>query len=95
MKTAQKRSRICKRLTKEYLMSLQAGQFLVGNVCDHHYRPAFAEIVAPMGRREEQWERIKRVRAEGRVCDLFQDKQGFKWLAKRKHQSARRHGYEH
>lgn len=76
-------------------MSLQPGQFLVGNVCDHHYRPAFAEKVAPLAGREQQWERIKVVRADGRVCDLFKDKHGFKSLAKRKHESAKRHGYEH
>ena len=84
-----------KRLTKQYLMSLRAGQFLVGNVCDHHYRPAFAESVAPRWQREQQWERIKQTRAEGRVCDLFTNKTGFKRLAERKRKSARRHGYEH
>ena len=75
-------------------MSLRAGKFLVGNVCDNHYRPAFAESVAPRSLRETQWERIKEVGAQGRVCDLFKDKHRFKLLAKRKRQSAKRHGYE-
>jgi hypothetical protein len=95
MKSEQKHSTACKRLTKQYLLSLRAGQFLVGNVCDHHYRPGFAERVAPKAEREEQWERVKKIRAEGRICDLFANERGFRQLAKRKRDSAKRLGYEH
>jgi hypothetical protein len=95
MKPEQKYSTACKRLTKQYLISLRAGQFLVGNVCDHHYRPAFAERVAPKAERKEQWERVKKIHAEGRICDLFANERGFRGLAKRKRESAKRHGYEH
>jgi hypothetical protein len=94
-KMRKQRSINAKRLTKQFLMSLRAGGYLVGNVCDNHYRPAFAERVAPRSKREEQWQRIKEVRAQGRVCDLFKDRERFKRLASRKLQSAKRHGYLH
>lgn len=95
MKAEQQYSTTYKRLTKQFLMGLRAGQFLVGNVCDHHYRPVFAERVAPKAEREEQWERVKKMRAEGRICDLFANERRFRGLAKRKRESAKRHGYEH
>jgi hypothetical protein len=84
-----------RKLTKEYLLGLQAGRFLVGNVCDHHYRPAFAEVVSPKRERLQQWERIKAVSADGRLSDLFKDRGAFDVQVRRKRASARRHGYIH
>jgi len=95
MKKPEKHFRTYKRLTKRFLMSLEEGEFLVGNVCDHHCRPAFAENVAPRPEREKQWERIKKLGADGRVCELFPDRSGFEGLARRKQESAKKHGYEH
>jgi hypothetical protein len=84
-----------RKLTKEYLLGLRTGGFLVGNVCDHHYRPAFAEVVSPARERLQQWERVKAVRANGRLSDLFKDRITFQRHARRKQASARRHGYSH
>ena len=84
-----------RKLTKEYLLGLQAGRFLVGNVCDHHYRPAFAEVVAPRNQRLQQWQRVKAVSANGRLSDLFKDRSAFELHVRRKRSSARRHGYTH
>jgi hypothetical protein len=84
-----------RKLTKEYLLGLDEGFFLVGNICDHHYRPAFAEVVASESERLQQWERIKAVGANGRLSDLFKDRTAFVLHARRKRESARRHGYTH
>ncbi|HLH53791.1 MAG TPA: hypothetical protein VKY92_09270 [Verrucomicrobiae bacterium] len=83
------------KLTKKYLMSLRAGRFLVGNVCDHHYQPSFAEHVVQPQLRTRQWERIKARGADGRLCDLFKSEQAFRDHARRKRASEKKHGYEH
>ena len=84
-----------RKLTKEYLLRLRTGLFLVGNVCDHHYRPAFAEVVSSARERLQQWKRIKAAGANGRLSDLFKDRSAFQLHARRKQASARRHGYTH
>jgi len=84
-----------RKLTKQYLMSRRAGSYLVGNICDHHCSPEFAELVTPKSERREQWERIKAARANGRLCGLFRDQRTFERQAKRKQASALRHGYKH
>jgi len=66
-----------RKLTNEYLFGLRTGRFLVRSVCDHHYRPAFAEVVSPSRERLQQWERIKAAGANGRLSDLFKDRSAF------------------
>jgi hypothetical protein len=83
------------KLTKKYFMSLAAGKYLVANVCDHHYRSDFSEEVAQIQFREEQWERIKSIGADGRLCCLFPNWATFRNHARRKQASAKSHGYEH
>jgi len=76
-------------------MSLPAGKFLIAKVCDHHYRSGFAEDVAPRPLREEQWQRIKSIGGDGRLCDLFPSWATFRQHVRRKQATARKHGYEH
>ena len=51
------------KLTKEFYSSLKDGVFLSSNVSDEYACPIFAEVVAPGGQRDKQWQRIKDVRA--------------------------------
>jgi hypothetical protein len=76
-------------------MSLPAGPFLVGNVCDADYPPSFAEIVVPKPEREKQWERVKAANAQNRLCDLFKNRASFERYRKKRKVSALHHGYSH
>jgi hypothetical protein len=56
-------------------MELEAGLYLVSNVHNGHTRddatPVFAATLGRLDFRETQWNQIKRVRADGRLCDVF------------------------
>lgn len=63
------------KLTKQFFMSLPTGILLVSNVYEmlgpHEHSPSFCEKVVPPEKREEQWKRIKEVRANHRNCRLY------------------------
>ena len=65
------------RLTKRFFMSLETGVFLVSNcyhVIDRNTSaPSFSEYVLPTKNREEQWKRIKAVKADRRHCATYSD----------------------
>ncbi len=61
---------IIERLTKKVLLTLPAGSFLASDVRMNPVRSVFAESVVPMEQRQEQWERIKQARVEGRRAAL-------------------------
>ena len=60
------------KLTREYLMSLTEGLYLVSNPMYNSMQPFFAEKVAPLNLRKDQWERIKNVAADQRLCNVFE-----------------------
>ena len=64
------------KLTRRFFMELEQGLYLVSNIQDGMTResakPVFAEAVAAPEQRGAQWQKIKDVRADGRLCDLFE-----------------------
>ena len=62
------------QLNKSFFMSLNEGVFLMSNVAYDKYTPMFAEYVVASDRREEQWQRIKDVKADQRKCHVFASK---------------------
>jgi len=62
------------KLTRKYLMSLTEGLYLVSNLWHNSTQPYFAENVAPINLREKQWDRIKNVNADQRLCNVFKSK---------------------
>ena len=69
-------------LTKKYLMSLPEGVYLVSNLFpENSMQSIFAEKVAPLNLREDQWERIMEVNADQRKCHVFKNEAEYKrWL---------------
>jgi len=62
------------RMTKEFLMGLQAGLYIASNTFqpDRPGKPRFAETVATPEEREAQWQRAKAACADGRLCNAYQ-----------------------
>jgi hypothetical protein len=69
------------RLTKKFLLTSPAGNYLVSNCYTStatSRAPIFAEVVADsVGERIQQWGRIKAVEAEGRLCYLHKSRAAF------------------
>ena len=65
-----------KRLTKEFLMALPEGVYIVSNpvvsVAPGPFVRRFEEYVAQPEAREEQWERIQATGADGRHCNVYE-----------------------
>ena len=69
------------RLTRAAFMKLAAGSILVSNVFSGPWRPAFSEPVAVPANRAAQWMRIKRARADQRLCRIFRSgSEFFSWF---------------
>ena len=66
------------KLTKEFFMNLPAGVFLASKVAHSPSEPSFAEYVAPLAERENQWRRIRATRADQRLCHVFKDEAAFR-----------------
>jgi len=68
------------KLTRKYFMSLTEGLYLVSNPMYNSMQPFFAEKVAPLNLRKDQWDRIKNVNADQRLCNVFESKKEYtKW----------------
>jgi hypothetical protein len=63
-----------KRLTKSFLMSLTEGVYLVSNICQSREKSIFEEHVVSHATRREQWNQIKQVGADNRLCDVFRSR---------------------
>ena len=59
------------KLTRSFLEELPEGCILMSNVCSDIIVPSFFEKVSPADMREEQWQRIKAVGADNRMCRVF------------------------
>lgn len=86
---------IREKLTKTLLRRLPAGVFLVSN-CYHPMgpntvTPVFAESVAPLDDRDEQWQRIKDAGADGRTCEVHKDPESYKLQQQAATQSSNRY----
>lgn len=62
-------------LTKEFLLSLKEGHYLVSNTKKNR-KPIFEESVSPMDKREAQWQRIKEAEAHQRLCFVYENRSG-------------------
>jgi len=71
-------------LTRKYLMSLTEGLYLVSSrfhISKQSCFADFAEKVAPLKLRKDQWDRIKKVNADQKPCLVFKSKKEYtKWL---------------
>ena len=70
------------KLTKKYLMSLPEGFYLVSNIFENIMLASFAEKVAPLNLRKDQWNRIVNADVHQRVCHVFETEEEYQnWLA--------------
>ena len=73
---------IHQKLTKQFLMRLPTGVFLVSNcykpVGPNAVTPTFYEKVVPLDDRESQWQRIKVCQADSRTCVVHKDSEEYK-----------------
>ena len=65
------------RLTKKFLMALSEGEYLVSNVHLFPGKPIFQEKVVTFSKREDQWNRIKSVLADQRLCYVYRNKSDY------------------
>ncbi len=70
------------KLTKRYFINLPDGVYLVSCIGNPLGGPAFAELVLPRNKREEQWKRIKEARCDGRNCATFRSKEHYQGCLK-------------
>ena len=72
----------CRKLTKKFFMSLPAGVYLVSNCYDtlgpSRATPVFNEYVVHCQERSAQWDRIKAVGADQRLCDVYRSAEDYK-----------------
>jgi hypothetical protein len=64
-------------LTKEFLMGIKNGHFVVSNVGYSPRQPVFAEYVLPLRQRSSQWENIRTSGAQNRLCHVFKSKEDY------------------
>ncbi len=70
------------KLTQKHLISLSEGQFLVSNIFTRAGVPVFAEWVAPMRARNDQWSRIQLAGGDQRNCHVFRSEDDYRrWLS--------------
>ena len=74
---------ICRgKLTKKFFSTLPVGVFLVSNCYEKlspkKSTPLFYEYTESPEGRKTQWERIKTVGADQRLCDVFESSEAFK-----------------
>ena len=70
------------KLTKKFFLGLPSGVYLVSNcykkVAPNISTPIFHEYTEQPTKRISQWERIKTVGADQRLCDVYQSSEEFK-----------------
>ena len=60
------------KLTKKNLMAFQEGIFILSNLYENG-KSIYTASVVPQDQRAKQWEEIKKVKADGRLCNIFND----------------------
>ena len=70
------------KLTKKFLMGLSTNTYLVSNIGNTIDQPVYKGRVVAESKREDQWNELKEVGANGRLCNVFQNKADYeKWLS--------------
>jgi hypothetical protein len=70
------------KLTKKYFMTLPEGFYLVSNIFKNIMQSIFAEKVAPLNFRKDQWNRIIEADAHQRLCHIFETEKEYQnWLS--------------
>ena len=70
------------KLTKKYFMSLPEGFYLVSNIFLNDMQSFFAEKVAPLNLRKNQWNRIVEADVQQNLCHVFETEDEYKkWLS--------------
>src|SRR5262249_37373862 len=60
-----------RKLTKKVFMSIPTGAFLVSNIRNGAREPVFAEAVSQNAAGVEQWQKIKAINIQDRLCYIF------------------------
>ena len=69
------------KLTKKFLMDLPDNIFLASNLFLGRGISAYAEYVAPLSKRNQQWEKIVKASVDQRLCYIFRTKTEYaEWL---------------
>jgi hypothetical protein len=70
------------KLTKKFFMGLPNGIYLMSNLVGQDRDSVFREyVLSPLSEREKQWQKIKLVEADSRLCRLFKtEKQALDWI---------------
>jgi len=72
----------CHKLTKKFFMNLPEGLYLVSNVYDtlgySCATPIFNEYIVQRENRNAQWDKIKSVGADQRLCDVYRSAEEYK-----------------
>jgi hypothetical protein len=63
------------KLTKKFFMQLPEGLYLASNLYESTYESTFAEEIASLGEREQQWIRIVKARVSQRLCRVFKNEE--------------------
>lgn len=58
-------------------MGLPEGNYLMSNICDNYGCPVYENSVAPHGLRIQQWQKLKKVGANGRTIRIFRNKSDY------------------
>ena len=59
------------KLTKMFFMQLPEDLYLASNLFESTFKSSFAEEIASLDKREQQWERIVEARVSQRLCRVF------------------------
>lgn len=71
-----------RKLTLRFFETLPVGYFVASNLLTASNTPVFAEVVATLESRMEQWKRIQKSGAAQRMCHVFRSEEAFnRWLA--------------
>lgn len=65
------------KLTLKFLQSLPDGYYIASSVLVRPHTPVYADFVAPMESRKDQWKRIVAAGAAQKKCDVFRSKEKF------------------
>jgi hypothetical protein len=62
------------KLLKKNFMAFAEGTYIESNIGYEKGKSIYTAPVVPMDQREKQWLEIKKVEADGRLCNVYKDK---------------------
>lgn len=66
------------KLTKKFFMELPEGLYLASNLLKYPYRSSFAEKIASLDEREQQWRRIVNAGVSQKLCRAFKNRKHYR-----------------